>query len=72
MPKLKQIKAATALKQIKSKAGPLLKKETNITLSPYSIFRDIYQSELGQYFLEKGEDVVALNITGHLFNYIGN
>lgn len=72
LPKLKQIKATTAFKQLKSKNSLLLKKENNPSFSPYPIFRDIYQSELGQYFLEKGEDVIALNIAGHLFNYIGN
>jgi hypothetical protein len=27
---------------------------------------------LGQYFVENGEENVALNIAGHLFNMIGN
>jgi len=36
------------------------------------MFRDVFQSDLGQYFVEKGEDVVPLNIVGHLFNHIGN
>jgi hypothetical protein len=44
-----------------------MKKQSNGPLEPYPVFRD-----LGQYFVEKGDDVVALNIAGHLFNHIGN
>jgi hypothetical protein len=55
---------------IKAKARSLLKRESNLPLEPFPIFRDIFQSDLGQYFIEKGEDVVALNIAGHLFNMI--
>jgi hypothetical protein len=72
MPKLKQVKPATTAKQLKAKAKSLLKKQSNAPLEPHPIFRDIFQSDLGQFFVDKGEDVIALNTVGHLFNLIGN
>lgn len=72
IPKLKQVKPVTTDKQLKAKARNLLKKPSTPGLEPYPIFQDVFNSELCQYFIEKGEDVVALNIVGHLYNYIGN
>lgn len=82
LPRLKQIKESigkavipnviTTSKQIKGKAKSLLKPKQSVPLEPYPAFRDVFQSDLGQYFIEKNDDVVALNIAGHLFNHIGN
>lgn len=59
-------------KQIKAKARSLLKSKANPRLEPFPTFRDVFQSDLGQYFLEKDENTIPLNIVGHLFNHIGN
>ena len=72
MPKLKQVKPVTTTKQIKAKANSLIKKQANLIMEPYPIFRDVFNSDLGQYFIEKGDDVVALNMVGYLYNFIGN
>ena len=51
----------------------MLKTKQNVTpLEPSTIFRDIFNSDLGQYFVNKGEEVIALNMVGHLYNYVGN
>ena len=47
-------------------------KPAKTSLKPYPIFKEIFSSNLGQYFVKNGEESVALNIAGHLFNKIGN
>jgi len=65
-------KGISTAKQIKAKAKFLLEGKNQAPMQPFPIFRDVFQSDLGQYFIEKGEDVVPLNIVGHLYNHIGN
>ena len=49
-----------------------MQEQTNIDFEVYPIFREIFASDLGQYFVERSNDVVALSIAGHLLNMIGN